>query len=382
MSKTISVLVGILVILVIVAAGLLIWLPGSETPTGAVVGTESEVLIGSIMPLTGEAAKIGEAAKQVIDLAIEEVNAQGGINGKTVKVIYEDGRCGGKEAANSANKLVNVDKVQAIVGGYCSAETIAAAPLAEAQKVVMLSPCSSAPKISQAGDFIFRNYPSDAYQGKFVAEYVFNEMGKTKAAILFTNGDWGIGIKDAFKKAFAELGGEIIEDMGFEQDTIDLRTQLSIIQNSDAEVIYAPTYSQAAAIMLKQAKELGITIPILGADAAYDSAVIESAGTAAEGFKFSVIKSGAPDEFRQKYIDRFGHDFLVCTEQSYDAAKLVVEAIKENGNTGTGIRDFLYSVKDYNGISGIHNFDSNGDLARAEYNLFTVKNGEFTEYEG
>src|SRR3989339_141701 len=180
------------------------------------VSTEP-IKIGFIGPLTGDAANIGQNVRAAVKIAVIEVNQAGGVDSRTLEVIYEDGQCTGNVASNAANKLINIDKVSLILGGACSGETSSFAGAAEQSKTAVLSYCSSAPAISQAGDYIFRNYPSDLYQGSFGAEYVYNKLSKKKIAILYAKSDWGNGIKNVFVKRFNELGGTILAEEGYEQ---------------------------------------------------------------------------------------------------------------------------------------------------------------------
>lgn len=339
-------------------------------------GTNETIKIGSILPLTGEIANIGISTQNSIQMAVDEINAQGGINGKKIEVIFEDGKCNAKDSADAGNKLINVDNIQVIIGGLCSGETLAVAPVAEQSKVVMLSPCSSAPKVSDAGDYIFRDYPSDTFQGSFAAEYAYNKLGVRKVALINTIGDWGTGLKDKFKQKFLELGGQIVAEESFEQDATDMRGQLTKIKATNPELIYMPAYTQGTALILKQAKELGLTAKMLGGDGADDPAVISTAGDAAEGFQLTVASPGTT-EFEKKFREKFNAGLLVCTSYGYDAAKIVGEVLKKVGNNGTAIKNELYNVKDYNGASGKITFDKNGDRTTAEYIIKDVKNGQF-----
>ncbi len=363
--------IPIAVLVIAIAVGIAIVLTRPAQLTG-----EETIKIGSILPLTGDVANIGLSTRDAINLAVEEINSQGGINGKKLEVIYEDGKCNAKDAAEAGNKLINVDKVQLIIGGLCSGETLAVAPAAEQNKVAMLSPCSSAPKVSDAGDYIFRDYPSDTFQGSFAAEYAYNKLNVRKVALLNTIGDWGSGLKDKFKQRFLQLGGHIVAEESFEQDATDMRGQLTKIKAANPELIYMPAYTQGASLILKQAKELGITTKMLGGDGSDDPAVIQTAGNAAEGFQFTVASPGTT-AFEEKFRSKFNAGLLVCTSYGYDAAKIAGEVLKKAGNDGTAIKNELYKVRDFNGASGTISFDSNGDRTNAAYIIKEVKNGKF-----
>ena len=360
------VVAGIVIIIIAVLAGVVALSRPAQAET---------IKIGALIPLTGELLIPGTNAQKGVIMAVDEINAQGGINGKKLEVIYEDGRCNAKDAAEAGNRLINVEKVQFIIGGICSGETLAVAPVAEQNKVVMLSPCSSAPKVSEAGDYIFRDYPSDTFQGSFAAEHAYN-IGVRKAAILNTIGAWGEGLRDKFKQRFLELGGQIVAEESFEQSATDMRGQLTKIKSANPDLIYMPAYTQGSSLILKQAKELGITAKKLSGDGSDDPAIIETAGEAAEGFQITVVIPGT-DDFVNRFTAKFGTGPLACTSYAYDAAQIGAQLLKKVGNSGEAIKNELYKVKDFNGASGTISFDSNGDRIKSDFAIKEVRNGKF-----
>jgi branched-chain amino acid transport system substrate-binding protein len=368
--KSHTILVAIIIILLIASAYYI-----SQQPTGQVTSGEP-IKIGFIGPMTGDAAEIGLRTKDAVELAVNEINDGGGINGRRLEVVYEDGRCNSKDAADAANKLVNVDKVQVIIGGVCSGETLAAAPIAEKNKVVLISSCSSAPKITEAGDYIFRVFPSDVFQGAFGAEYAYNNLGVRRAAILYTISEVGSAIKDVFKKRFTELGGTIVAEEGFGQDTSDMRSQLTKIKATNPEFIYALAYTSGASLILKQSKEIGLNAKILDTDAGNDPTIIELAGNAAEGFMITVPEPKVPN-FEQKFREKTGKDPLHCSYYAYDIVNIIASAMKNVGNNGEMVKNELYKIKDFDGITGKIAFDSNGDRAAIKYGVKQVIKGKF-----
>ena len=337
--------------------------------------------LGFIGPLTGDAANIGQNAKAAVEVAIEEVNAAGGVDGKTLNVIYEDGKCNGKDAANAANKLINVDKVLAIVGAACSGETSAFTGLAEQTKTVVLSYCSSAPALTTAGDYIFRNYPSDTYQGAFAAEYLKNTLTKNSAAVFYVKSDWGVGIRDVFKEKFAELGGMIVFDEGYEQTAREFRTTLSKIKTSGADVVYFVGYTEASIPMLKQAKELGVNLQFFGADAWDDSKIWTDAGTSGEGAMYTVVSANPSEGFKNALAIKVGNNEVgACSPTAYDAVHILAEVIEKVGTDSVKVKDALYDVNHLGGVSSsIIKFDRNGDLIGANYIIKKVSNSVTSE---
>ncbi len=369
---------GIIGVFVVVLLIVLAVLPGEKASAKATKTAQRStepITIGFIGPLTGDAASIGQMAQQSVGLAVEEVNREGGINGRPLRVIYEDGLCNANAATNAAQKLVNLDKVPIIIGGLCSSETLAAAPIAEG-KTVLLSPCSSNPDITNAGDYVFRAYPSDSFQGKFVAEYAFENFGH-KAAILYCNSDACVGLKDVFNQRFQELGGEVVAVEPFEQTSRDLRTQLLKVKSANPDVVYMPSYTEATIVGLKQAKELGMNMPFLGADTWDDAKIYEGAGNAAEGIRFVVPKVVLPADFKEKMVVKTGKtDTPVCVPQAYDNVKLIANAMRKVGPDAAKVKAELYKVQDYQGVSGTISFDGNGDLKEATYVVKEVQDGK------
>ncbi|HEY4481213.1 MAG TPA: ABC transporter substrate-binding protein [Candidatus Paceibacterota bacterium] len=344
------------------------------------VSTEP-IKIGFIGPLTGDAANIGQNVRAAVEIAVNEVNQAGGVDSRTLEVIYEDGQCTGNVASNAANKLINIDKVSLILGGACSGETSSFAGAAEQSKTAVLSYCSSAPAISQAGDYIFRNYPSDLYQGSFGAEYVYNKLSKKKIAILYAKSDWGNGIKNVFVKRFNELGGTILAEEGYEQTSRDLRTQLTKIKSANPELVYFLGYTEASIPGIKQAKELGLNAPLFGGDAWDDSKIWTDVGSAGEGAMYSVVYAPLNSDFKSKMRTKIGNDEItICTPQAYDAVKLIAKVIEKVGINAEAIKNELYKTSYTGGVSASEiKFDSNGDLVGANYIVKVVRNGEAVE---
>lgn len=372
MSQSTKLIVGVIVVVAVVAIGYFVSKgPSEQTLT-------EPIKIGFIAPLTGDAANLGENSKLAVQMALEEINAQGGINGRPLEVIYEDGKCNAKDAANAGNKLINVDRVPVIIGGLCSSETLAVSPVAENSKTVMLSPCSSAPKITEAGDYIFRDYPSDNFQGKFLAEYVFNTLGLRRVATLYCLSDYCLGLNETFTKKFKELGGEVVGQEGFEQTARDLRTQLTKIKGMNPDGLYFASYTEATIPGLKQLKELGLKLKVFGADSWDDPKIWEETKEAGEGVFFTTV-APAIKEFQEKFASKTGKTETICAAQSYDAVYLIADIMKRGGLKSEDIKNALYQVKNYPGVSGTIGFDEKGNLLEVNYIIKVVKEGKAVE---
>lgn len=372
MKKQSKIIIGVIVITITVCVGYVLLKDVFKQTT------VEPIKIGFIGPLTGEAANIGQNVKSAVEIAVQEVNNAGGINGRQLEVIYEDGQCSGKESINAFNKLVNVDRVAVIFGGACSSETMSFVSAAEEMKKVVLSYCASSPALTDAGDYIFRNVPSDTYQGDFVAKYFYNNLNKKRAAILYENSDYGNGIKEYFDKKYKELGGEVIIEEGYEQSSRDLRTQISKIKEANPEIIFFIGHTGATIPGLKQIKDIGLNIPVFGADAWSDPEIYSQAGVAAEGVMYSTVYSSLDDSFKYKMREKVGNDEItICSPQAYDGIKLLADVISRAGDDSEKIKNELYKEKYKNGVSAsLIEFDNNGDMKSADYVVKTIKNGK------
>src|SRR3989338_7012272 len=209
-------------------------------------GASSETIkIGFVGPLTGELANMGENTKAAVEIAVEEVNAAGGVLGKNVTVVYEDDLCTGAGGANAVSKLINTDKVVAVLGGLCSGATLGEAPISEAAKVPQISYCSTNPSISDAGDYIFRNVPSDLFQANFAAEHLIQKDMKN-VAVLSVKNDWGEGLSKAFVAAFEKQGGTVVANEQFDPESKDLKAQLTTIKSKKPDAVYFAAYTDAS----------------------------------------------------------------------------------------------------------------------------------------
>jgi len=341
-----------------------------------------EIKIGWIGPLSGEYASYGKMVKIGTDIALEEINAAGGINGKKLVVIYEDDQLDPKKGVAAFDKMVSINKVPVVIQAAGSNVMLAEAPSAERNKVVLISPTCTSPKITEAGDYVFRIAPSDTFQGKVIAEIAVNNLKAKKVAILYINNDYGVGLKDVFVSNLKELGGEVALAEGFDPKTKDFRTPLSKIRKSAPDVIFLSSLYQEAALILKQAKEMGIKSKFIGGDGCFAPELISRAGDAAEGMMVINMHWDPNNEdslvkgFVQKVKQRLGKDPEVYAALGYDCMNVVADAIKRGGTSSDGIKQALYTTKAYPGLTGPTTFDKNGDVLK-QYDLFVVKNGSF-----
>ena len=338
-------------------------------------GSSNTIKIGFVGPLTGDESSIGVITRAAVQVAADEVNAAGGINGKKIQMFYEDGQCNAQAAVSAAQKLISVDGVGLIIGGECSTEAAAFGPMAMKAKVIMMSPTASAPSLSQLGKYFFRDYPSDSLAGKFEADYAYNKLGARKAAILYAVSDYGTGLQNVFSAEFQSLGGKIVDVEGLPQDATDYRTALSKVKASNPDLVYSPTFSTGATEMLQQAYGLGIKTKFLGSDAWEDTSlqkVVSGKGT----FLYVVpVQAQLPADLQTKILAvSGGTEITVGTGSAYDALKIFAMAITKAGTDPDKLADAIRAT-DYTGVSGHIAFDQNGDLTTAAYEVKQIKNG-------
>jgi len=343
-----------------------------------------EIKIGVSLPLTGEVASYGTRAQRGIEIAVDEINALGGIKGKKLKVIFQDDRNDPKTGVSILTKFATVDKVPVVIGSAGSTVTLAMAPVANQYKIVLLSPISSSPKLTtEGGPYFFRVCPADNAQAKVLAEWVL-EKGHRKVALVYTNNSWGKPLAETFQKYFENKGGKVVILEGVEEKTTDLRTQLAKIKSAGINVIVSPTYPVEGGNLLKQAKEMGIKAEFYGGDNWDAPEFLKIAGDAAEGVFF--VDPSEPQgikfiAFKEKYKVRYNEEPDINAAFGYDALIAISEAMKQAEHLdGPSIQQALYRVA-FDGASGRIEFDENGDLKNPAFDRNLIKNGKKVKLE-
>lgn len=346
-----------------------------------------EIRIGGIFPMTGGSATFGQSSKHGMQMAVDEFNGRGGIaiGGKKllIKPIYDDTAGMPEQAANICRKQIDQNQVAAIVGAVMSKNSKAIAPICQSKGVVMVSSASTNPDVTLTGDFIFRVCFIDPFQGTVMARYAYNNLKVTKAAILYDNGnDYNKGLAHFFQQEFEKLGGEIVSKQAFtdEEKTVDFKAQLTTIKNAEPDFLYLPNYYAASALILKQARELGIDVPAGGGDGWDSDKLVEIGGQNVEGGVFSnhFSKEDISPEvqgFVTKYREKHGADPDALASLAYDAAFVLLSAIEKAGSLeGTNIRDALKTIQ-FKGATGNITFDENRNPIKSAV-ILQIKNGQ------
>ena len=338
--------------------------------------------IGAILPLSGQSAQYGKWIQEGLELAKEEINSNGGINGVTLNIIYEDDQANPKLAANAMQKLADVDKVPVVFGSWSSSSVLAQAPIAEASHVIIMAEAVS-PKIREAGDYTFRIQPDGRLYMHALAPFAYNEMKLRKIAILYVNNDFGTDLASVFKEDFLKLGGQVVSENGFQQNQTDLRTQVSLAGASKPDAIFAPAYTEVGYI-LKQAREAGLKQQFLAAATFENPDILKTAQDSANGVVYPHHfdpTSGDPvvRAYQEKYSRRFGHISEGFAVLAYDGLNVISAGLRKCSNDTTCIKNYLYSTHDYSGVTGRTSFDEKGDVVKPII-IKTVRNGEFVRY--
>jgi len=340
-----------------------------------------QVTIGIMTPLTGEVASWGDMQRKSTDMVLSEINTKGGLHGRKVNVIYEDDQAMPKVGVNAFKKLASIDKVPIVVGSPASGVTLAVAPIANKEKVVLLSSGSTATNVGSAGPFIFRIMPSDEVQAAIMAKWA-QDLGFHRIAIIYVQNAWGTGLKEAFEKEFTILGGEIVSSQGVSPEATDFRGILSKIVTSKPDALYAPLYTRAAGLMVRQAKELGINKQVLGADVYETPEFIEVAGKAAEGVLFTRYGQYNGKEyqaFAKRYKELYSRDPEAYAAYCYDALQIALKALEAcppNDVSGERVRENLFNIKGFKGVTGISTFAGNNSATGKTFDCIMVKDGK------
>lgn len=329
----------------------------------------SPIKVGLIAPLTGDAAVYGEPLANVVRLAVEEINAQNGVAGRPLEVIYEDGKCNGTDAANATQKLVNVDGVKAIIGGFCSSESLAAIPIVEQAKVALLSPGSSSPDLTGKSPFFARNIPSDATQGVVVATIASQDKKWKTVAFMQEQTDYALGLYTAFTTEFEKLGGKTTKEE-FASTVTDLRSQLTKLKAAKPDALFIAAQTPATAErILKQLAELKWSVPLLGSDAILgDPTIVTNNAEMLEGTlgaEFGINPNNPKfQSLLAAYQTKFGSEMLYQSygQTMYDAVYLLRDGLLAVGEDGELLANWLHQISNWQGASGSVTIGSNGDL--------------------
>jgi branched-chain amino acid transport system substrate-binding protein len=350
-------------------------------------GGAGEILVGEYSSLTGTTATFGQSTDNGIKMAFDELNKAGGVLGKKLAVAVEDDQSKPEEAATAATKLINQNHVVAMLGEVSSSRSLAAAPICQAAGIPMVSPSSTNPRVTQVGNFIFRVCFIDPFQGLVMAKFAANSLKVKKVAILVdVRNDYSVGLQTFFRENFKQLGGTIVSEQSYSEGDSDFHAQLTQIKSASPEAIYVPGYYTEVGTIARQARELGITVPLLGGDGWDSPRLFEIGGDALNGCyisnHYSVDDpSPAIQKFVGDYRARYKQTPDALAALGYDAAKILADAIARAGSTDADkIRAALVATKDYSGVTGQITIDKDRNAVKPAV-VLKIDNGKFVYVE-
>lgn len=331
-----------------------------------------EIRVGEFGSLTGNDATFGISTNKGIRLAFDEVNEKGGIKGKKIKLITVDDEGKTEVAAQAVTRLITQEKVVAILGEVASSRSKAAAPIAQEYKIPMITPSSTNPDVTKVGDMVFRVCFIDPFQGFVMAKFATEHLKLKKAAILRdVKNDYSVGLADVFSADFKKMGGEIVADLSYQAGDVDFKAQLTQIRSKNPEAIFVPGYYTEVGLIAKQARDLGIKVPLLGGDGWDSSKLSEIGKDAVNGSYFSNhYTSESTDPVVQDFIKRFQAKFGEIPDglaaMGYDAAKVLAAAMERAHDLSPqAIRDEIAKTKDFPGVTGKITLNENRDAVKS-----------------
>lgn len=326
------------------------------------------IKIGSTLDLTGPNAVYGEQVKQGLDLAIDEVNKSGGINGKQIEIKYLDSKSDAKSAVTNAQQLISVNNSKILIGEISSNATQAMIPVVEQNNAFLFAPASSSPKLSDISKNFARNWPSDVAEAVSAAKFARSQFSATTAAIIFVNSDYGTGLKEKFTKTFEDEGGKIVVAETYIVGATDFKTVLLKIKSANPDCIYLTGNPKEMGACIKQLRENNLTAKIISNTGFLQSDCLSLAGAAANGVIVPTPEYSPNDstktkifEFYSKFKAKYNIEPTMVNANAYDAIYLIKEAIEKHGYDAPVIAEFIRNKQGYDGATGLVNF-VNGDV--------------------
>src|SRR5574344_500744 len=339
--------------------------------------SSNTIKIGGIFPLSGNVAVYGVECRNGVNLAIDEINAAGGVNGKKIELISEDDEGDSAKSVNAYKKLTTQDGVKLIIGSLTSGCTIAITSLAQANGVVQLAPAATAVPVTDAGNYIFRACYTDPFQGKVGGKFSYETLGAKNAAILYDIGnDYSVGLTDNFVEAFTAAGGTIVSKESYSTGDKDFNAQLTKIKAANPDLVYLPDYYGTVALIAKQLRAVGINTPIVGADG-WDGLSTNAGDEVLNGYYSNHYAADSTDPAVQKFVSSFSKKYNKAPNAfaalGYDCVYLLKDAIAKAGSeNSTAVKDAL-AATDGNYVTGHLTFDAKHNPVKSAVMLELVK---------
>ncbi|HRZ13081.1 MAG TPA: ABC transporter substrate-binding protein [Kiritimatiellia bacterium] len=352
--------ITVVVVLAVVIVGAIVFKSRQEQAPG-------QLTIGAILPMTGAASGYGKWMQRGVQLAVEDINAAGGVAGRKIQVIVEDSKSDNRAGVDAANKLITVDNVAALEVALTGV-TKSVMPIADRQKMIVFT-SATAPGLTDDSEYLFRNATNIRNEVDRMTRACLGTLGIKRVSVISVNNPVGPWVNDYFKREFEAAGGEVPDALLFQPDATDFRTQLEKIRLGNPQALYILGY-QSTGLIMKQARELGLQCQFLGITDFELPEVLQIAGEAADGaiYTKAAYDPGSEDPhvaaYAKKYEERYGEPPEVYSATVYDATRILAEAFREAGNDPQALRQYILAIKDYPGASGITTFMQNGDVTK------------------
>ena len=322
-----------------------------ERRSGSGQAATGDILVGMYGSLTGDGASFGQSSVEGARLAVAEINNAGGLlGGRKINLLVEDDQSRPEEASSAVTKLITQDKVVAVLGEVASRRTLAAAPVAQKYKVPMITPASTNERVTQVGDYIFRVCFIDPFQGEVLAKFAYNDLKARKVAVLKDiQQDYSVGLTDSIQKTFTRLGGKVLDPVSYSSGDADFRAILTQVRAQKPDAVFATGYYPEAAIIVRQARELGMTMPILGGDGWVGDSLKNGREALKNTFISDHYSGDNPDpvvqNFKKAYRAKFNREPDSIAALGYDAAKVLADSITRAASTeGPKLREAIASA--------------------------------------
>ena len=374
---------SVVVALVIASACMI----GCKDKSNGGAASSSEIKVGEYASLTGDTATFGQSTHLGIQLAIDETNAVGGVNGKKIVLVTEDDASKPDQAQSVVTKLITQDKVVAMLGEVASTRSMRGGAVCQQYQIPMISPSSTNPKVTQVGNYVFRVCFTDDFQGAVDAVFAHDQGYKKVAVFKDLKSDYSVGFSDVFSREFSKRGGVISGVQTYQSGDTDFKAQLNSLKAGSPEAVLVPGYYTEMGTIARQAKDVGLNVPLLGGDGWDSPGLIPGAGTALEGSFFADhyfatdLKDPSTQAFIQAFKVKNGKNPDALAALGYDAGKVLIDAIKRAKSIdGPGIRDAIADTRDFPGVTGKITIDSNRN-ARKSALVFQIKGNEFKVFK-
>ena len=357
---------------------LLFVLGGCAITGKSVQKIDNTIKIGAVLPLTGVSSLYGQYSQEGVELALEEVNNNLGVNGQKLKIIYEDSQSKPVNAVTSLQKLIDVNKLSVFLVGMASHETVAQAPVAERNGVIILALGSAAEKIRYMGDYVFRIKVSVDKEMEELMKFSYKNLGARKIYILNVQNSFGESIKKFSEKTFISLGGEIVGSEGFLISEKDFKSYLIKVKYANPDLVVLGGWPGNNGQILKESKELGLDLKFVAPAGAMGQEVLKIGGNATDGVIYTMeydSESNNPKsvKFRNKYLSKYGREPELFAAMGYDSVYVMQKVLNICGVDPICVKNELYKIKNFDGISGKFSFDSYGDVMK-DLNFMIFKN--------